>query len=153
MRGDVFTIANVFAVNPQSRETTAQLQEFVVTAQISDTAGAKTIAISPSIVTSGAYQNVNAAPADDALITVKGTASTAYPQNMAFHKDAFTLGSADLPLPGGVDMASRASDSASGLSIRLVRQYDIREDVFPCRLDVLYGVKSIYPELACRVWG
>lgn len=151
--GDVFTIANVYAINPQSRESTGVLQQFTITADNSDTTGDMTLAISPSIVTSGPYQNVSAAPADNAAITMLGSASTAYPQNMAFHKDAFTLGSADLPLPGGVDMAARASDSASGLSIRLVRQYDIREDVFPCRLDILYGVKAIYPQLACRVWG
>lgn len=151
--GDVFTIAGVFAVNPQNRVSTGQLQEFTVTAQISDTSGAKSIAISPAIVTTGAYQNVSAAPADNAAITVKGTAETAYPQNMAFHEDAFTLGCADLPLPGGVDMAARAKDEASGLAIRIVRAYDVNNDNFPCRLDILYGLKAVYPELACRVWG
>ena len=112
-----------------------------------------TIAISPSISASGQYQTVDALPADGAAIVVLGTASTLYPQNMAFHKDAFVLGMADMPLPGGVDMASRVSDPDSGLSIRLVRAYDINNDTFPVRLDVLYGWKAVYPELACRIVG
>lgn len=152
-KGDVFTVAGVYAVNPQNRQSTGQLQDFVVTAQISDSSGAKTIAISPAIVASGAKQTVSNAPADNAAITVKGSASTAYPQNLAFHKDAFVLGCADLELPGGEDMASRAVDKDAGLSIRLVRSYDINNDKFPCRLDLLYGLTSVYPELACRAWG
>jgi len=152
-QGDVFTLVGVNSVNPQSRESTGQLQQFVVTAQISDTTGDMTIAISPSIVTSGAYQTVDASPADGAAIVVMGTASTAYPQNLAFHKDAFVLGTADLELPGGVDMSARASDDESGLSLRIVRAYDINNDTFPCRIDVLYGWKTVYSELADRVWG
>lgn len=151
--GDIFTLANVFSVNPQSRESTGNLQQFVVTADISDTTGGITMAISPAIAATGAFQNVDALPADNAAITVLGTASTLYPQNMAYHKDAFVLGSADLPLPGGVDMAARVSDADSGLSMRLVRAYDINNDRFPCRLDVLYGWKAVYPELACRIVG
>lgn len=151
--GDIFTIADVYSVNPQSRESTGNLQQFVVTADVSDVSGDMTIAISPSISASGQYQTVDALPADGKAITVLGTASTLYPQNMAFHKDAFVLGMADMPLPGGVDMASRVSDPDSGLSIRLVRAYDINNDTFPVRLDVLYGWKAVYPELACRIVG
>jgi len=152
-KGDVFTIADVYAVNPQSRQNTGSLQQFVVTATISDTAGAKTISISPSIIASGATQTVNAAPADNALITVVGAASTATPQGLAFHRDAFTLVCADLPLPGGVDMAARISDPQLGLSIRMVRAYDINTDNFPCRLDILYGWATLRAELACRIQG
>jgi len=152
-KGDIFTIASVNSVNPQSRESTGNLQQFVVTADISDTTGDMTIAISPSITISGQYQTVDAAPGDGATITVIGTASTAYPQNLAYHKDAFVLGMADLPLPKGVDMAARAVDPDSGLSVRIVRDYDINNDTMPCRIDVLYGWKAVYPELACRIQG
>lgn len=153
-QGDVFTIANVYAVNPQTRESTGQLQQFVATADgTSDGSGNLTISISPSITASGQYQTVNAAPANDAAITMVGSEATAYPQNVAFHKDAFVLGMADLQLPGGVDMADRAVDPDSGISLRIVRAYDINNDVFPCRIDVLYGWKTVYPELACRIQG
>lgn len=151
--GDIFTIAGVNAVNPQSRESTGNLQQFVVTADNSDTTGDMTIAISPAITASGAYQTVDALPADGAAITMLGTASTLYPQNLAYHKDAFCLGMADLILPGGVDMAARASDPDSGMSVRLVRAYDVNNDTFPMRLDVLYGWTALYPELACRIQG
>lgn len=154
VQGDVFTIAGVSAVNPQSRQSTGQLQQFVVTAAVSsDGAGNATIPIFPSIVTSGAFQTVTASPANAALLTVLGAAAAISPTNLAYHKDAFVMGCADLLLPKGVDMASRVSDKQLGLSIRMIRQYDINNDKFPCRLDVLYGWKAVYPELACRIQG
>ncbi len=150
--GDVFTIANVFGVNPQNRQTTGQLQQFVVTANVSsDGAGNATIPIFPAIVTSGAFQTVTASPAGGALLTVLGAANTNTPQGLAFHKDAFTFVSADLQMPRGVDMAARVSDPQTGISIRMVRAYNISTDQFPCRLDVLYGWKELYPENACRI--
>ena len=151
--GTIFTIANVYAVNPKNRQSTGQLQQFVVTSDISDTSGSISIPISPSITLTGAYQTVNALPADNAAITVLGSTATAYPQNLAYHKDAFVLGCADLDLPGGTDMAARATDPDSGLSLRIVRAYDISNDTFPCRIDILYGWKCVYPELACRIYG
>lgn len=151
-RGDVFTIANVYAVNPQNGESTGSLRQFVVTADsASDASGNMTIPISPAIIAEGAFKTVNALPANGALLTVLGAASAVTPQGMAYHRDAFTLACADLPLPGGVDMAARVSDKQLGVSIRLVRQYSIATDQFPCRLDVLYGWKTLRPELACRV--
>lgn len=153
-KGDIFTIANVNAVNPQTRASTGQLRQFVVTADFSsDGSGNGSVSIYPSITTSGQFQTVDAAPVDGAAITVLGSASTVSPANIAYHRDAFCLGCADLPLPKGVDMAARVSDKQLGISVRMVRAYDINNDVFPCRLDVLYGWKTIYPELACRIQG
>lgn len=153
-KGDVFTIANVYAVNPQTRESTGQLRQFVVTADVSsDGSGNATIAISPAIISTGPLKNVNSLPADNALLTVLGAANTITPANIAFHKDAFVLGSADLLVPKGVDMASRSASKKVGLSVRMVRQYSISADTFPCRFDVLYGYKAVYPELSCRVQG
>lgn len=151
-KGDVFTIANVFAVNPQNRQSTGQLRQFVATANVSsDGAGNATIPIFPAIASTGAFQTVTVLPADNAALTVLGAANVLSPVSMAFHKDAFTMASADLPLPGGVDMASRVSDDQLGVSIRMVRAYDINNDRFPCRLDVLYGWKTLYGELAARI--
>ncbi len=152
-RGDIFTVANVYAVNPQSRLSTGQLRQFVVTADFSDTAGGGTVSFSPPMTSSGAFQTINALPADSAAITVLGAASTISPQNLAFHRDAFTLACVDLEMPGGVDMASRVQSKKLGISMRLVRQYDINNDAFPCRVDVLYGWKTVRPQLACRIAG
>jgi hypothetical protein len=150
--GDIFTIAGVNSVNPQSRQDTGQLQQFVCTAdKSSDGSGNLTATISPSITTSGAFQTVTGSPADNAAITVVGAASTVSPQGILHHKDAFTLAMADLPLPQGTDMAARVSDSQLGMSIRMIRDYDITTDKFPCRLDVLFGWAALRPELACRI--
>lgn len=152
--GDVFTIAGVYMVNPQSRQSTGSLQQFVVTADTDSTAGgAATIPISPAIVPSGQFQTVDSTPADSAAITVAGASSVVSAQGLAFHRDAFTLVTADLPLPRGVDMAARVSDKQLGMSIRMVRAYDINLDRFPCRLDILYGWAVLRPELACRIQG
>jgi hypothetical protein len=150
--GDVFTVAGVNSVNPQSRQDTGQLQQFVCTAdKSSDGSGNLTATISPSITVSGAFQTVTGSPADNAAITVIGAASTVSPQGLLHHKDAFTLAMADLPLPQGTDMAARVSDSQLGMSIRMIRDYDITTDKFPCRLDVLFGWAALRPELACRI--
>lgn len=152
--GDTFTIAGVFAVNPQTRTSTGQLRQFVVTADVSsDASGNATIPIFPAITASGAFQTVTATPGSGALITVLGAANTLTPVNLAYHKNAFVLGCADLLLPKGVDMAARVSDKQLGLSARMVRAYDINNDKFPCRFDILYGWKAVYPELACRIHG
>ena len=129
------------------------MQQFVITTAFSsDGTGAGTLQISPAIIGPGsAFQTVNALPANGALITVIGAANAVSPQGLAFHKDWITLACADLPLPGGVDMAARVADRQLGLSIRLVRAYNISTDQFPCRLDVLYGWAPLRPEIACRV--
>lgn len=150
--GDVFTVAGVFAVNPQSRQSTGSLQQFVCTAPgSSDGSGNMTISIYPAITPTGQYQNVTASPANSAALTIVGTAATSYAQNLAYHKDAFCLGMADLDLPGGVEMSDRARDPDSGLALRIVRAYDINSDNHPCRIDVLYGWATLYAELACRI--
>lgn len=150
--GDVFTIGGVNAVNPQTRVSTGSLQQFVVTAQFSSTSSGKgDVSISPAIIVSGSYQTVDALPIDGATITVTGSANTSYAQNLAYHKDAFVLGMADLELPGGVEMADRARDPDAGLALRIVRAYDINSDNHPCRIDVLYGWQTVYAELACRI--
>jgi hypothetical protein len=150
--GEVFTIANVFSVNPQTRESTGSLQQFVVTADVTAVAGAATVSVSPAIFTAAnALATVDTFPQSSAAVTFLGAASTAYPQNLVYHKDAITFATADLLLPQGVDMASRAVHN--GISLRVVRQYDINNDRMPCRIDVLYGYSVIRPQMACRIWG
>jgi hypothetical protein len=141
--GDTFTIAGVFAVNPQSRQSTRVLRQFtVLTAATADGSGNAVLSIFPAINTAASnaqYQTVTAGPANAAAVAWDVAASTQYTVNLAFHKDAFTLASADLMVPQGVDMAGVRRHA--GISIRLVRQYSINSDQFPCRLDVLFGVR------------
>lgn len=144
--GDVFTIASVNRVHPETKADTGELQQFVVTADYAG--GAGDISIAPAIVASGAYQNVSAIPADNAALTFAGTASTAHDISLGFHRDAFAFVTADLVMPEGVDFASR--QTYDGISMRIVRDYDINNDKFPCRIDVLYGYKAIRPQIASR---
>jgi hypothetical protein len=150
--GDVFTIASVYAVNPVTKATLPHLKQFVVTADgSSDGSGNLTLTISPAIISSGAFQNVSAAPADNAALTFLGTASTGYAQNLVFHKNAFAL--AMVPLvspPGAVDVAR---ESYNGTSVRIIPYYDGTNDISKWRCDVLYGVKAIDPRLAVRLSG
>lgn len=149
--GDVFTIAGVYAVNPQTRESTGSLQQFTVTAAATGSSTA-TLSISPAIYTSAnALATVNSFPVATAVVTMLGSAASQYAQNLVYHKDAITFATADLLLPQGVDMASRQVHN--GISMRVVRQYDINNDRLPCRIDVLYGYSAIRPAMACRIWG
>ena len=149
--GDVFTIAGVFAVNPQTRQSTGSLQQFTVTA-VAVGSSTATLNISPALFTaSNALATVNSFPQASAVVTMLGSANTGYPQNLVYHKDAISFATADLLLPQGVDMASRQVHN--GISLRIVRQYDINNDRLPCRIDVLYGYNAIRPVTAVRLWG
>jgi hypothetical protein len=153
LKGDVFTIADCYAVNPQTRESTGALQQFVVTEDATSTAGgAVTLKVSPSFYSaSNALATVNTISLNGKALTFLGATSTQYPQNLVYHKDAITFATADLLLPQGVDMAARAVHN--GISLRVVRQYDINNDRMPCRIDVLYGYSVIRPPMAVRLWG
>lgn len=144
--GDVFTIANVYSVQPESKTSTGELQQFTV---LADATGAGTLSISPAIVASGPYQNVDAAPANDAKLTFVGAASTTYKQSLLFQKGFAAFATADLVMPKGLDFASR--QVYDGISMRLVRDYDIVKDRIYTRLDVLYGYKVLRPQLACKI--
>jgi len=148
--GDVFTIADCFAVNPQTRESTGSLFQFVALAS-STTSTTATVTVAPMYSANHALATMLTLPVSGKAVVFTGTASTQYPQNLIYHKDAITFATADLLLPQGVDMAARAVHN--GISLRVVRQYDINNDRMPCRIDVLYGYSTIRPQMACRLWG
>jgi hypothetical protein len=138
----------VFAVNPQSRQSTGTLMQFTVTADVA--AAATVLPISPAIVTSGAFQNVTASPTNGAAFTIFGTASGSYSANVAYHKDAFTL--AMVPMyapPSGKGVIDVAVQSYKGMNIKVTEFYDGVNDNYIMRLDVLFGWAATYPELAC----
>lgn len=153
-KGDIFFFANVNRVHPETKEDTGKLQQFVVTADAS--ASATTINFSPALYSTGPKQNVSAMPANNAALSkLESDESTAigssadYNISMGYHKDAFAFATADLVMPKGVDFSAR--EVMDGISMRIVRDYDINNDNLPCRIDVLYGYKTLRPELACRL--
>jgi hypothetical protein len=149
--GDVFTVADCFAVNPQTRESTGSLFQFVALADATAVSTAVTVTVAPIYSANHALATVNSLPGNSKAVIFLGAASTQYAQNLVYHKDAITFATADLLLPQGVDMAARAVHN--GISLRVVRQYDINNDRMPCRIDVLYGYSTIRPQMACRLWG
>jgi hypothetical protein len=153
--GDVIMIEGVYRVHPETKVSTGKLMQFVVTADATPGASGGDLSISPSIVTSGARQNCTGLADGKKILKVESDESTVvaasadYEVGMAYHKDAFAIAFADLVMPKGVDFAAR--EVMDGISMRVVRKYDINNDVFPCRIDVLYGYKAIRPQLACRL--
>ena len=147
-KGDIVTFAGCNRVHPESKADTGVLQQFVVTADYAG--GAGNLAISPAIVASGARQNVSASPTNGGAVTKIGGASAVYKPSLAFHKDAFTFATVDLEDVSKYG-AWGAREQYDGISMRIARQYAISSDTVPCRLDVLYGFKTIRPELACRI--
>ena len=147
-KGDVFTVAGCFRVHPETKADTGALQQFVVTADYAG--GAGSLSFAPAIYTSGGAQNVTAGGMPNTgAITKVGGASAVYRPSLAFHKDAFTFATADLVMPQGVDFAAR--ENYDGLAMRIVRQYAISTDTMPCRIDVLYGYKTLRAQLAARI--
>jgi len=151
-QGDTFTIAGVYAVNPQNRQSYGKLRNFVVQSTTAiGSGGTATVTVVPAVITAGQFQNVSVTSTGSQTVTPFNNTGVTSPQNILMHRNAFTLACADLELPEGVHFAGRASDKELGLSIRVVRQYTINNDSIPTRLDVLYGWAPLYPELACRI--
>jgi hypothetical protein len=149
--GDVFTVADCFAVNPQTRESTGSLFQFVALADATASGTAIVVTVAPIYTAANALATVDSFPTSGKAVIFVGAATTQYAQNLVYHKDAITFATADLLLPQGVDMAARAVHN--GISLRVVRQYDINNDRMPCRIDVLYGFSTIRPQMGCRIWG
>ncbi|HEY6345669.1 MAG TPA: P22 phage major capsid protein family protein [Bryobacteraceae bacterium] len=158
--GDVISITGVYAVNPQNRNSTGSLQQFVVQATAnSDSGGNSTLSIMPAIVPSGQFQNVTASPASGALINVYNTAAAGQsalsgvstPQGLLFHRQAFAFVSFPGDVPEGVDMGYEDRSPDVGVSLRFVRIWDGYRDQWVNRFDVYYGIAPLYMEGACRI--
>ncbi len=147
-KGDIITFSGCNRVHPETKVDTGALQQFVVTADYAG--GAGNLAISPAIYTSTGMQNVLATGIPNgATVTKVGGASAVYKPSLVFHKDAFAFATADLIMPKGVDFSAR--EVYDGISMRIVRAYDINNDNLPCRIDVLYGYKTLRAQLAARI--
>jgi len=157
--GTTFTVAGVYAVNPENQHATGQLMQFVVTENntaSSTTVSGLKISPTPKLAGSGVadgncWTATGAFAAGAAVITSGTTASTAYPVSLAFHESAFTLATADLEIPGGVDFSGR--ESMDGISMLMVRHYDLNSDFFVSRPDVLGVFSTLRPDLAVRIAG
>ncbi len=149
--GDVFTVAACNAVNPQTRQSVGALYQFVVLADATASTNTLTVTVAAMYDATQALATMDALPISGAAVTWVGSASTQYPQNLTYYKDAVTFATADLILPKGMDMASRMNHN--GISMRFIRGYDIDNDRMVSRLDVLYGWAVLRPTGIVRTWG
>lgn len=149
-RGTIITLPGVFAVNPQTRTSTGDLADFVVTADVA--AGATSIPISPAITVSGAFQNVSASPTTGSPYVIRGAASTSYGTNVAFHKDAFTLAMVPLFTPTTGTGVKTTTQSDEGFTLSVTEGFDIVNYNSIMRIDVLFGWAAPYPELSCKYY-
>jgi len=149
LKGDIITFAGVNQVHQETKIDQGFLKEFAITADSG--ASATSLAITPVMVVSGAKQNVTGSPADDAAIVKVGAgAGESLNGDLVFHRDAFTFATADLIMPEGLHFAAR--EVFEGISMRIVRNYDINNDLFPARIDVLYGFRTLREgRLAARI--
>lgn len=153
-KGEKFTIAGVYAVTPETKINTGNLQKFTVSALATASSGDITVTFTPPIYTaaSGGRQNVDALPADDAVVTPLGTAaSTAYPHNICMHNKALALVTADLPIPKGTHEAKR--DVLDGISMRFITDYNGITDEFFSRLDLYMGISTLRGESGVVLYG
>lgn len=150
--GDVFSISDVYAVNPRNRQSTGKPRQFVVLEDGTVSGSAvSNLKIWPRVISSGPYQTVSKGIDNSDVPVFVGAAATSYPQNLGFHKNAFGLVMLPLELPRSATFKAR--QTMEGCSIRVIEDYDIDNDEEVIRLDVLNATKTLYNELACRLWG
>jgi hypothetical protein len=167
-KGDVFTVAGVYSVNPQNYDSTGILQQFVLTADVSSNgSGQATLSFSPAMndgtqttvdaagnsTLLDAYQNISALPADNAAIVWAGTTATRYRIAPMFHRDALAFACPPLRKMPEFPISESMTDPDTGLSISMLGGGDITNHTAIYRLDAIWGVKAVYPELITRLIG
>lgn len=156
-KGDIFYLEGVFTVNPITQQIVGagenNLQRFIVTENVkSDDKGNAVIPIKTTIITHGPNQTVSNSPADKTPITVCGKANSTFSNNFVYSKDAFSLACVRMDEPRGASYAKTMVDNETGLSIRMVEDYNVNDDVSTIRFDILYGWLC-NSEYAARIVG
>lgn len=151
--GQTFTVAGVNAVHPQTKADLGYLQQFVITANATASSGAYTVSVSPAMYTTGSLQNITAFPASSAVVTLGAgtgnTASAGNRQNLAYHRNAFRMVSVPLVMPEAVEMA--AQESFEGVSVAVIRAFNVVTRAMITRIDFLGGFCAPRPQWACRL--
>lgn len=152
-KGTVFTIAGVYSVHPQTKVSTGRLKQFshVGATVTADASGYATLTLNEPIYSSasGSLQNVNAIHADEAALVFVGSASTTYKQSLMFQKKAFRVCSVPLVMPTNAEISEQVTEQ--GISIALIRDFDIKTRKMITRLDWLGTIVAVRPAHACRV--
>lgn len=148
--GDIIEVddaAGVFMVNPLTYEPLEQRAQFVVTAQVTSTGGGTAnVPVNPTIVVSGARQNISAAIPNGAQMLLRDDHNV----SLAYHTQAVVFAAPPIKeLRGGVEAVTRYSDLYK-LAMTYSLGADIRNYEQLDRIDVICGV-AINPEFAVRI--
>lgn len=142
--GMVFTIAGVFDCHPLTGQAYTSLKQFTVLPGATTTA----IPIYPPIKATFPNKTVSAAPADNAVGTFGGNASTAYRQNLMWQRDAFTVAFVDVPQVAGTEGATVRTN---GISVTAQTGGTFSTLASTTRLDVRFGIAAVRGNHACRI--
>ncbi|MGH8716827.1 MAG: P22 phage major capsid protein family protein, partial [Burkholderiales bacterium] len=153
--GSVFTVTGIFACHPETKAAYPHLQQYVVAV----TSAGAAITISPRTFLTGPKKNVSSSTGADLtptsfnskVLTFVGAASTTYPQQLMYHKEAFQFVTGDLPIMDSAQKCVRKMEEK--LSMRVWMDGDIRNDELLMRIDILHGFAALRPEWACRLIG
>ena len=151
--GDCFTIAGVESVHMETNQPTGQLKTFRVVGIVSGAGGAGVIRISPPIISGQGnteaelqYKNASATPATGAAITFMNI-KTAW-ANPFWHRDAIELLPARYAIPTDAGAAVLRATTDQGIDVVFQKQYDINTMKIKYRLDTMFGVAMVNPEMA-----
>lgn len=150
---DRITIAGVYEINSQSRLVTpGVLKQFAVISPVTDTTGAATLTLFPALIPSGPYQNCSGSPANGAAITIQGATGATCQTAFAVQEEAFTW--ASIPLMNTEEFGSKCetiTDPETGISIRIIWQWDNRLGEVTVRMDFVWGIAQTYADYAAAV--
>lgn len=115
-------------------------KQYAVTENAEVANGDITVKISPVLVS-------NIAANAEVAVTAAHTA------NLAFHKNAFALVTRPIALPKGIADGQKAIVNYDGFGLRVIYDYNSQYKKDVISIDMLCGVKTLNPELACRLMG
>ena len=165
-KGQLFTIAGVYEVQPRgNRRTTGRLFTFCAADDVTSSAtGTATIPLVSTLnagtltdldsqgnsVSLSAFQNVSAAAADNAAITIVGTLGSTYRQGVFYEKSLLEYINVELESFESAVLQGQSTEEQTGVSVSLVGWFDGLTRRETQRVDILFGTKAIYPELGIR---
>lgn len=150
---DRCTFAGCYDINGQSRLTIpGVLKQFAIVNPVVDAAGVATFQIFPALIPSGPYQNCSGVPAADAAVTITGASGTVCQTAFALQEEAFTW--ASIPLQNVEEFGAKCetiTDPETGISIRVIWQWDNRLGEVTVRMDFVWGIAQTYADYAAAV--
>jgi len=147
-KGEIVTFAGATEVHPLTGTAFTSLKQFVITADTTASGATVALPIYPSIDIAMPSQTAGAAPTNAGAVTF-GYSSAAHKESLMWHKDAFTMAFAPLPVLASCE--GYTARLPSGVSVRVMTFGNGQTDTESTRIDVLMGFSKVRANHACRV--